>query len=330
VQPPRIAKASAPAKVILFGEHFVVYGEPAIVLAINKRVHVQAELREDNQIYINSHTLKTSGFFRADQFMAEKGEKPEAERKLQPLKVVVQRLLEKSNEKAGVNVEIKSFIPVAVGLGSSAAVAASVAAAVSQLLNITLSKKEIFQLAYEAERLVHGTPSGIDPAISTYGGVLWFQKDEGFKPLEIEADIPLVIGNTGVQRSTGNLVGLVRERWSRYPTIMRPIVKAGGEVVKQAVDALARGNLTVLGELMNINQALLSAIGVSSEPLEKLIQAAKKAGAYGAKLTGGGGGGCIIAIASRNKLERVADAIKKAGGQAFTVQKTDEGVKVEC
>jgi mevalonate kinase len=324
----RIVETSAPAKVILFGEHFVVYGEPAIVLAINKRAYAQAKTRKDNRIYINSYNLKASGFFKGQQFTTEKGGK-EAERKLQPIKMIIQKILDKSNERTGLDVTIKSSIPVAVGLGSSAAVAVSVAAAVSQLLNVTLSERDIFQLAYEAEQLVHGTPSGIDPAVSTYGGTLLFQKNKGFEPLHINADIPLVIGNTGIQRSTGKLVALVREKRDRYPTIIEPVIKAGGEIARKALSALKKGDLVTIGELMDINQALLSAVGVSSEPLERLIQAARSAGSYGAKLTGGGGGGCMIALARRNNLEQIADAIKKAGGQAFTAHKTDEGVKIE-
>lgn len=323
-----MVEASAPAKVILFGEHFVVYGEPAIVLAIDKRAYTRATLRKGNRIYVNSHDIQASGFFKGKRFQTEKGGK-EAERKLQPIRTVIQRILAKSNEKVGVDVEIKSSIPVAVGLGSSAAVAASVAAAVSQLLDKTFSQKDIFQLAYEAERFVHGTPSGIDPAISTYGGALLFRRDRGFEPLQVEADIPLVIGNTGMQRSTGKLVELVRKRRDRYPAIIEPVIKAGGEVTQKAVETLRRGDFATLGELMNINQALLSAVGVSSEALERLIHAARNAGSFGAKLTGGGGGGCMIALASRDKLRQIADAIEKAGGAAFTARKTDEGVKIE-
>jgi mevalonate kinase len=323
-----MVEASAPAKVILFGEHFVVYDEPAIVLAINKRAHTQATLRRDNKIYINSHELEASGFFKGKHFQAEKGGK-EAEKRLQPIRTIIQRILERSNEKVGVNVEVASSIPVAVGLGSSAAVAASVAAAVSHLLGVSLSKKDIFQLAKEAERLIHGTPSGIDPAIATYGGVLLFRRDKGFELLQVKTDVPLIIGNTGIQRSTGELVALVRKRRDRYPKILEPIIKAGGEITRKAMEPLREGDLAALGELMNINQALLSAVGVSNESLERLIHAARNAGALGAKLTGGGGGGCMIALAGRDKLEQIADAIEKAGGTAFTAQKTDEGVKIE-
>jgi mevalonate kinase len=110
---------------------------------------------------------------------------------------------------------------------------------------------------------------------------------------------------------------------------MEPVIKAGGEITQRAVEALKRGDFAALGELMNINQALLSAVGVSNEALERLIHAARNAGALGAKLTGGGGGGCMIALASRDKLRGIAEAIEKAGGAAFTARKTDEGVRIE-
>jgi len=320
--------ASAPAKTILFGEHFVVYGEPAIVLAIDKRARASAELRADQRIYINSLDLGSSGFFIGESFQPERGGQ-EARTKLEPLRIAIQRVLDRSKKGAGVSVEIRSSIPVAAGLGSSAAVAAAVVAAVSRLLDVTLSKEEAFRIAYEAERFVHGTPSGIDPAISTHGGVLLFRKDKGFTPLDVKEEIPLVIGDTGMERSTGELVAMVRKRRKQYPSIIDHIIKTGGEIALRAVEALETGDLRTLGELMNFNQALLYTIGVSNESLERLVYAARKAGALGAKLTGAGGGGCMIALCLPEKTEPVAEAIERAGGTAFVARKTGEGVRVE-
>ena len=320
--------ASAPAKTILFGEHFVVYGEPAVVLALDKRAKVSAELRSDPRIYINSVDLELSGFFIGEHFQEERGGS-QARIRLEPIRIAIQNVLDLSGKSVGVDVEIRSSIPVAAGLGSSAAVAAAVAAAVGQLLGVELSREEIFRSTYEAECLVHGTPSGIDPAVSTYGGVLLFYKERGFTPLGVEMDIPLVIGNTGVERSTGELIGVVRQRRERYQSIIDPIIKTGGDVALRAVEALKTGDLHALGELMNINHALLYAVGVSNEPLEKLVYAARKAGALGAKLTGAGGGGCMIALSLPDKLEQVANAIERAGGTAFIARKASEGVRVE-
>jgi len=320
--------ASAPAKVILFGEHFVVYGEPAVVLAIDKRAYVSAQLRKDERIYINSTDLSVSGTFKGERFQAEKGGS-KARLKLEPIKNAVQQVLERAKRKAGVNVRINSDIPVSAGLGSSAAVATSTIVAVSNLLEIELSRDQIFRMAYESERLVHGTPSGIDPAISTYGGTLQFQRGQDFTPLNVETDIPLVVGNTKVERSTGELVALVRHIREHYPSIIDPIIKTGGKIALDAVEALKRGDLPTVGELMNINHALLCAVGVSHESLERLVYAARKASALGAKLTGGGGGGCMIALAKAGKLKRVTRAIERVGGTAFVARKTDQGVRIE-
>lgn len=321
--------ASAPAKIILFGEHFVVFGEPAVVLAIDKRAYAHVELRKDKRIYVQPRDLKLSGYFEKDEFEAERGTPKKAKKELAPVKLAAQKVLDHTKRNVGVSVEIRSDIPVAAGLGSSAAVAAATAKAVSPLLDVKLSSEAIFNIAYEAERIVHGTPSGIDPAIATYGGVLLFKRGEGFKPLNVKENIQLIVGNTGVVRSTGSLVARVRKAREKFPSIIEPIIKAGGEIANQAVETLKQGDLISVGELMNINHALLYAVGVSSEPIEKLVYAARNAGALGAKLTGAGGGGCIIALAEKQKREKIVNAIEKAGGTAFIAQKSDEGVRIE-
>jgi len=323
------ATASAPAKVILFGEHFVVYGEPAIVLAIDKRAYAKAELRDDKQLYLRSVNLNLAGYFKNGIFKIEQGNPKEAKLKFQPLKVAVEKVLEIYGKNSGLSIQVNSTVPVAAGLGSSAAVAAAVTAAVSALLNVKMSKEDVFRISYEAEKIVHGTPSGVDPAISTFGGTLLFQMDTGFKPVDVKADVPLVIGDTGVKRSTRVQVAKVRNVRDRYPRVVEPIMRAGREIVLRAIDALREDDLETLGDLMNINHALLCGLGVSDESLERLIKAARKADALGAKLTGAGGGGCMIALAENEKLEQVLEAIQGVGGKAFIARKTDEGVRVE-
>ena len=321
--------ASAPAKVILLGEHFVVYGEPAIVLAIDKRVYAKAELRDDKQLYLRSVNLNLAGHFENRFLKMEQGSAKEARLRFEPLKLVVEKVLEIYGESPGLSVEVNSTVPVAAGLGSSAAVAAAVTAAVGALLNVKVSKEDIFRISYEAEKIVHGTPSGVDPAISTFGGTLLFQMDTGFRPLEVKADIPLVIGYTGVERSTRAQVAKVRHIRDTYPRVVEPMMKGAREIVLRAIDALKEDDLETLGDLMNINHALLCGLGVSAESLEWLINAARKAGALGAKLTGAGGGGCMVALAEDERLEQVLDAIQRAGGRPFVARKTDEGVRIE-
>jgi mevalonate kinase len=321
--------ASAPAKIILLGEHFVVYGEPAIVLAIDKRVYAKVENRNDKLLYLRSANLNLAGYFENRTFKVEQGDPKEAKSKFEPVKLAVEKVLEKYGENVGLSIEINSTVPVAAGLGSSAAVAAAVTAAAGALLNVKMSKEDVLRMTYEAEKIVHGTPSGIDPAISTFGGALLFQMDTGFQPLDVNTDIPLVIGNTGIARSTRSQVEKVRNTREKYAQIMNYVLRAAREIVLRAVDALKENDLETVGELMNINHALLCGIGVSDESLEWLINAARKAGALGAKLTGGGGGGCMIALAKSERLQPILEAIQRAGGIPFTAKKTNEGVKIE-
>lgn len=321
--------ASAPAKVILFGEHFVVYGEPAIVLAIDKRAYAKVESRNDKRLYLHSVNLNLTGYFENGTFKIEHGNGKEARMKFEPVRLAVEKVLDICGENVGLNIEINSTVPVAAGLGSSAAVVAAVTAAVGTFLNVKVSKEDVFRITYDAEKIVHGTPSGIDPAISTFGGALLFQMGTGFKSLDVKMDIPLIIGETGVERLTRVQVEKVRGVKEKYPQIVAPIMLAAREIVLRAMDAIKEKDLDALGDLMNINHALLYGVGVSDESLEWLINAARKAGALGAKLTGAGGGGCMIALANNERLEQVLEAITRASGRAFIARKTDEGVKVE-
>jgi len=321
--------ASAPAKIILFGEHFVVYGEPAIVLAIDKRAYAKVEDRDDKRIHIRSANLNLEGYFENETFKILRGEAKEAKSKFEPIRFVLQKILEKYGNDVGLNIEINSMVPVAAGLGSSAAVAAAVTAAVGNLLNVKMTKEDIFRITYEAEKIVHGTPSGIDPAISTFGGTLLFQMDTGFKPLDVKMEIPLVVGDTGIERSTRLQVEKVRNIREKHPQVIELLFRAAREIVVRATEALKENDLETLGELMNLNHSLLYGVGVSDEALEWLINAARKSGALGAKLTGAGGGGCMIALAKNESLSKVLDAIHNAGGRPFIAKKTEEGVKIE-
>jgi mevalonate kinase len=325
-----VVVASAPAKVILFGEHFVVYGEPSIVLAIDRRAYAKVETREDKKLFIRSQNLGLSATFENDRVIVEGASVERAKIKLEPIKCIVEKIWERVGERVGLNIEVSSTIPIAAGLGSSAAVASAVAAATGRALGVKMSKEDIFRIAFEAEKIIHGTPSGVDPAISTFGRVMLFQLNVDFKFIEAATDIPLVVGNTGIERSTRIQITKFRELKDRYPRIIESMMRTAREIVTRAVDALRNGDLQTLGELMNINHALLCGLGVSDESLERLINAARKAGALGAKLTGAGGGGCMIALAPREKIEKVLEAIQEAGASAFIAKNADEGVRIEA
>lgn len=320
-------KASAPAKVILCGEHAVVFYKPAIVMAINRQAFVTVEERRDQAIHIRSGNLGVSGRYERRLFKPEAGGLA-AKPKLDPIRMAIMKTLELTRKRVGLDVSVNSDIPVAVGLGSSAAVAVATIAATGKLLGIKLKKDEICSLAYEAEKLVHRHPSGVDNYISTYGGMAIFRRSEKLVPLKVRTNVPLVIGNTGISRSTGELVGHVRKLKEAHPSVINPVLGAIGQLSVSAAQALQRGDLRRLGGLMNVNHGLLSALGVSNEPLDRLVYAAREAGALGAKLTGAGGGGCIIALAMPDKLRSVEKAIQKAGGTVMIARKIDRGVEV--
>jgi len=314
----------APGKVIVVGEHFVVYGETAIVMAVNRHVQVTVEERKDHSLYISSD-LGVAGTFVEGRYKGEKG--GAGSRKiLEPIKISAQAVLNALKERRGLNIEVNSTIPMAAGLGSSGALAVATVAAVGKLLGTELSEKEMLALSLEAEKFVHVNPSGVDQTISTYGGIVVYKKGEGITRLKVESPIPLVIGNTGILRNTGLLVDSVRVRKSGFPEIMTSIIRVAGQLSQQSIEALRRNDLNRLGELMDINHGLLVAIGVSHEALDKLVYAAKRGGALGAKLTGAGGGGCMIALSTLEKREMVSEAIHEAGGVPIMTEKADRGV----
>jgi len=318
--------ASAPAKVILTGEHFVVYGEPAVVMAIDCYVHVTVSERQDRAIHIISD-LGISGLYAGNEYSPEKGG-PQAKNVLRPVNIAAKTVLDLLEKKTGLEIKVDSQIPVAAGLGSSGALAVATVAAVGKLLGTDFSRDELIKLSFDSERFVHFEPSGIDQTISSSGGVVVYRKGERLSPIEVKSEIPIVIGNTGIPRKTGDLVNAVKKRLNDFPEVLEPIVHAAGGLSSWAVKALLDGNLERLGELMSINHGLLSAIGVSNEPLDRLVYAARKAGALGAKLTGAGGGGCMIALSTLEDREKIANAIRKAGGTTIIAKKTDTGVQV--
>jgi mevalonate kinase len=317
--------AAAPAKIILTGEHFVVYGEPAIVIAVSSRAYVTVEERGDRAIDVVSDLGLSCRFVDG---VPCPGSDARAVKVLEPFRIAAESVLRHVGVKRGLSISVKSEIPTASGLGSSAAVAVATVAAVGKLLGARLSLEDIARLPFDAESYVHVKPSGADQTISTYGGVLVYRRGSPPERLDIRTEIPLVIGNTGIPRITGQLVAAVRQRRDRFPSAMDAIIKVGGQVTSLALEALTEGDMVRFGELLDINHGLLQAIGVSNKPLDDLVYASKRAGALGAKLSGAGGGGCMFAISRLGEEERIANAIRQAGGIPLTVSKAERGVEV--
>jgi mevalonate kinase len=320
------AEATAPGKIILFGEHSVVYKGPAILLAVDRHATVIASKRDDKRIYIDSEDLGFSGYFDDGEYTAVTG-KTWRGRNMAALDVAARKVMAYLGVEGGVNLKVRSMIPIAVGLGSSAAVCVATTAAVGELFDGNLTKEKIAELSFEGEKVIHGNPSGADNSIATYGGIMRYERGVGLKRLQLEAPLPFIIGNTRKKRSTRNMVEGVKELKDRNPEVVDPIIYTMAGLSQTGLDALIRGDKEKLGDLMNINHGLLSAIGVSTIELDDLVYAARREGALGAKLTGAGGGGCMIALAQKENLSNIEKSIRASRGNSMRVNITDDGVK---
>lgn len=312
---------TAPAKAILVGEHFVVAGCPAIALALDIRAKATAELLNEDVIEIVS---KEFGIRRYG------GKETRVEDPLYPVYLVVKEVLKLAGSNQGLKVVIESNIPPAAGLGSSAAVAVATASAVAKLLGLNASLEEITRTAYTGEVEIHKKPSGIDNTVSAYGGAIYFSIGKGFERLDVNfSQVRLVLADSGIQRSTGTLVARVLALKSKHSSVLDQVYAAATVLVENTRDALEREDFTAVGELMNINHGLLSAIGVSNAKLEELIYTARQAGALGAKITGAGGGGMILALCWREDAEQIAMELSKASTKVLMTSVSEKGVTLE-
>ena len=300
---------SAPAKVILFGEHAVVYGEPAIATALD--IRVRASVEEADERYIEAYALG----------------KPVSD--LKPIEAILAKV--EADYGLKLRVRIDSDIPLGAGLGSSAASAVAVSAGVSKILKGELDKEFIVSLADIAEEIAHGKPSGIDTRITTYGGTMLYIRGE--KPTFTDKlSGGITIADTGIPRSTRELVLGVKSLKERIPPVNKAI-EAIGDLVRRVRKRLeAETKLEDLKEESRINHGLLRSIGVSHPALDKLVRIAKSNG-YGAKLTGAGGGGSAIGFGDLREIRR--EALEEIGNLYNTrprMLKTTvgaEGVRLE-
>lgn len=318
-------EATAPGKAILFGEHSVVYRGPAIVLAIDRRARAVAGKRGDERIFFDAMDLGFSGYFEGNTYVPLLGE-PWRGKRLKAFHVVASKTMEHIGTWSGLNITLRSEIPIAAGLGSSAALCVATVASVGEVLGGDLSSEEICELAYEGEKVVHGTPSGVDNNIATYGGILRYEKGAALERFEVEGSLPFVIGNTRRKRSTRRLVDRVRKLREREPELVKKVMDAIVQVSEKGLKALREVDLHRLGDLMNVNHGLLASLGVSIAKLDLMVHASRGAGAYGAKLTGAGGGGCMIALSDPSNLGRIERAIMRCRGEPHVVNIAYQGV----
>jgi mevalonate kinase len=296
-------------KVILFNEHFVVYGIPAIASAIGAKTTALVERRAGSGVEIKDERIETKGY---------KAEK------LAQQKESLDRMLKFMNidtEHSAFRITFGGDLIAASGVGASAASCAAIARAFSDELDLNYSDERVNEIAYEGEKGYHGTPSGIDNTAATFGGLIWYRREGASQLMErmmIKKPIEIVMGDTGIVADTRVVVGGVKERKDKEPEKYARVFKNAEQLVHDARKQLEQFNLERMGTCMNENHALLQQIEVSCDELDALVHLARESGAIGAKMTGTGKGGYMVALTPSKELqERVAEAIERKGFQAL-------------
>lgn len=319
---------SAPGKLMLFGEHAVVYNKPCLVTAVDQRLRLTIEVLNIPEFQLDASDVDTVNYKKQIVGIG-KGNIPKGAKFVE---FAIKNFLDRTPLTPfirGIKITTKSEFSSRFGFGSSSASVVCVIKAMSELFNLNLSPKEIFDLSYKTVLDVQGAGSGFDVAAAVYGGTVYFIKGGIIIEQLNISNLPLIIGYSGIKADTVTLINQVKEKANKYPKIIEGIYSSIEELVELAKVKLLANDLRSFGELMNINQGYLDALGVSNKKLADMIYASRIAGAYGAKLSGGGGGDCIIAIAPEKKRISVEKAIEQSGGEVIKVKTNAKGVKVE-
>lgn len=298
---------SAPGKLMIMGEHGVVFGYPSLVTAVDTRMFVRAEFIDSGKDVIVAPQVKESRF----------------------VETVVDLFKEKFKIEQVVKIETRSDFLQTVGLGSSSAVTVATFRALADLVYRRLTLREIFDLSYQVTLKIQGVGSGFDIAAATFGGVIYYLY--GGKKIEklLTKRLPLVIGYSGVKADTPALICKVKRKYERKKEEIGKIFEEIGYLVDKAKRAILNADYPLLGRLMNQNHGLLCRLGVSTKKLDKMVEVAIENGAWGAKLSGAGGGDCMIALVDKNKRSLVETAIERVGGVIIKVDSGADGVRRE-
>jgi len=320
--------ASAPAKIILFGEHFVIYNQPAILASINKRIKIDSRIVSENK---NTIRIETNDFGKKTYPLSllKNINQNIHNDFFYPILYILKKILQNFEKLNGIEIKIESEIPYGIGLGSSAALSVATVAAIYGLYNRYSQKNQILELAIETEKIIHKNSSGADCVISTYGGLMYYQKNSNMRQLKYSKKPNFILINTGLKHSTGELVSRVeRFRQNNFATFLKLANKVAN-ICNNAIEALIEGNIVKLGKLMNENQILLEQIGVSNKEINKIIETSLNYGAIGSKLTGAGGGGCILSIIHQENKKYFLSNMRKSGYECFDIIIENQGVKVK-
>jgi len=302
-----MATGSGKGKTILFGEHFVVYGLPALA----------AGIASETQAIITR--VRSFGWKLVDNRPAMPGYK---EKKYDEQKASIDNMLKHLNidtTKTGFQIDLGGDLVCASGIGASAASCVAIARALNEEYSLGLDDDQINETAYIGEMGYHGTPSGLDNTASTFGGLIWFERDltggpPKFEKLKLGRAANLVIASTGLTASTKVVVGDVRRKKEEDPEWFESISEQYVQLVNDAREALLDLDFDKVGELMNKNHALLQQLTVSCQELDNLVEIARENGAIGAKMTGTGRGGNMIALApDESTMRKIAEALERGG-----------------
>jgi mevalonate kinase len=295
-------RSSAPGKIILFGEHAVVYGQPAIAVPVTQ---VKATATVDAAPTGSGLTIVASDLGERIVFTQASQNDPLAAAAQTTLSYL-------SASEPDAILTIKSAIPISSGLGSGAAVSTALTCALAKFLGHPLEPAEVGKLVYETEKIHHGTPSGIDNTVIAYEKPIYFTRGEPVERLNVGEPFTLLIADTGKPSPTKKIVERVRRAHKRETAHYDALFDQIGDIAAEARGAIESGDIETLGPLMDENHELLIELGVSSSPLDELVEAARLTGALGAKLSGAGQGGNVIALVEDDFAKEVTEALKEA------------------
>ena len=308
------SKASAPGKVILFGEHFVVYGVKAILCAVNKRVTVTAEKIKEEKISIKSNI--------GDLELELNKPISEINSPLKPFYYLANKIIR--NQSTGIEIKIESDIPLGAGLGSSSACCVAGAAAISKLFS-EKTKEEILELAIEAERTIFKNTSGADCTVCTYGGIIEYEKEKGFIKIKSEPNFHLIIANSNIKHSTESIVSKVKQFKNEDTERFSKLCNDESKLIEDVLQLLKENNIQKLGQKVVQNQKYLETIGISNEKLKDMIKIGQES-SFGTKITGAGDGGCVFSLTDESNLENTINGFKKKNYDCFSVKIDYDGL----
>ena len=321
--------ASAPSKVMLLGDHAVVYGYPCIVTAVDLRVQVSASLLDTRDVTIHAAGLAQPFAATVEQLVSSQA----LPREVEFVACALRTFWKAYGATFGVEIVTRSQFSQSYGLGSSSAVTVATMKALAEAVGSATDRDRIFRLSYETVLEVQGgIGSGFDVAAATYGGTLYFVTGGTVIHPLAEPVLPLVIGYSGVKARTTVYVRQVARLRQRFPQFVEFIMASIGKVVDDAKRSLEQGDYELFGQYMNLNQGYLHALDVSTPELDSLISAVRQNGAYGAKLSGAGGGDCMIALVGEESRATVETAIRGSGipgAEVLAVRTGADGVRVE-